>query len=237
MTISIRCFGDEGYESLITANTEAWDKLEQAGFWRKHLNGSDYPELRWEKRCLIITKRIQHAGLIETFDATFPKNNPWKIVTLAALLRANTLELSSITLKKATRGQQYSQLRDEISTRFANGTPGTPEFNKDLWKAFLKHSPYRTLSPSLFTEQAYRNKLGIIPGEEKQTGWGCINGLNIFLYGRIWQIFGLDPQKASANEIRQKYEELTASLSDNDPNDIALKGRLAQLRDSILAIF
>jgi hypothetical protein len=58
-------------------------------------------------------------------------------------------------------------------------------------------------------EKLYRKFIGILPGEENQQGFGCINGVNIFNYFRPWQVFGLDSATATPEEIKKAYYELS----------------------------
>jgi hypothetical protein len=58
-------------------------------------------------------------------------------------------------------------------------------------------------------EQLYRKFIGILPGEENETGYGCINGINIFKYNRPWQVFDLDPNKATTEDIKSAYRKLS----------------------------
>jgi hypothetical protein len=58
-------------------------------------------------------------------------------------------------------------------------------------------------------EKLYRKFIGILPGEENQQGYGCINGINIFNYFKPWQVFGLDPQKATNQDIKNAYHKLS----------------------------
>lgn len=58
-------------------------------------------------------------------------------------------------------------------------------------------------------EKLYRDFIGIIPGEENQQGYGCINGINIFNYFKPWQVFGLDPQTSTDDDVKKSYRELS----------------------------
>ncbi len=58
-------------------------------------------------------------------------------------------------------------------------------------------------------ERLYRKFVGILPGEENQRGYGCINGINIFDYFKPWQVFGLDPKAAKPEDIKKAYRELS----------------------------
>lgn len=55
----------------------------------------------------------------------------------------------------------------------------------------------------------YREFVGYLPGEEFQTGYGCINGVNIFQYFRPWRVFGLDPATAAQQDKKDAYYELS----------------------------
>jgi hypothetical protein len=58
-------------------------------------------------------------------------------------------------------------------------------------------------------ERLYRKFIGILPDEENQDGYGCINGINIFNYFRPWQVFGLDPATATPEQIKTAYRNLS----------------------------
>lgn len=55
----------------------------------------------------------------------------------------------------------------------------------------------------------YREFVGYLPGEEFQTGYGCINGVNIFQYFRPWRVFGLDPATATNQDKKDAYYQLS----------------------------
>ena len=55
----------------------------------------------------------------------------------------------------------------------------------------------------------YREFIGYLPGEESQTGYGCINGVNIFQYFRPWRVFGLDPRTATQQDKKDAYYALS----------------------------
>lgn len=58
-------------------------------------------------------------------------------------------------------------------------------------------------------EILYRKFIGILPEEENATGYGCINGINIFKYDLPWKAFGLDPKTATTDEVKAAYRELS----------------------------
>jgi hypothetical protein len=58
-------------------------------------------------------------------------------------------------------------------------------------------------------EILYRKFIGILPGEENQKGYGCINGINVFNYFKPWQVFDLDTQTATNQDIKNAYYRLS----------------------------
>lgn len=58
-------------------------------------------------------------------------------------------------------------------------------------------------------EMLYRKFVGVLPHEENQQGYGCINGINVFLYFKPWQVFELDPKIATKNDVRASYYRLS----------------------------
>lgn len=55
----------------------------------------------------------------------------------------------------------------------------------------------------------YREFVGYLPGEEFQSGYGCINGVNVFQYFKPWRVFGLDPATATQDDKKTAYYELS----------------------------
>ena len=108
-------------------------------------------------------------------------------------------------LKKATFG--YFDVKDvkelKKSGSFAMATSGMEKLDfskKDGW------------------EKLYRKFIGVLPGEENETGYGCINGINIFKYDLVWKAFGLDPETATSEDIKSAYRELSKVYHPDIPN-------------------
>jgi DnaJ domain len=66
-------------------------------------------------------------------------------------------------------------------------------------------------------EILYRKFIGILPGEENQEGYGCINGVNIFAYFKPWQVFALNPKTATKNDIKDAYYRLSKIYHPDNP--------------------
>lgn len=58
-------------------------------------------------------------------------------------------------------------------------------------------------------ETLYRKFVDILPNEENQEGYGCINGINVFKYFKPWQVFGLNPKTATKDDIKTSYYQLS----------------------------
>jgi hypothetical protein len=86
-------------------------------------------------------------------------------------------------------------------------------------------------------EQLYRKLIGILPEEENQEGYGCINGLNIFNYFKPWQIFGLDAKVANTQDIKNAYHRLSKIYHPDvtTTGDAAIFDRLTTMYKSIIA--
>ena len=66
-------------------------------------------------------------------------------------------------------------------------------------------------------ETLYRKFIGILPHEKKQTGYGCINGIDIFKYDMPWQVFGLKPNVHSVNDVKASYRKLSKIYHPDNP--------------------
>ena len=86
-------------------------------------------------------------------------------------------------------------------------------------------------------EKLYREFVGILPKEENQQGYGCINGINIFDYFKPWQVFGLDPKKATQNDIKKAYRQFSKRYHPDVPDtgDAKVFDRINTMYKSITA--
>lgn len=86
-------------------------------------------------------------------------------------------------------------------------------------------------------ERLYRKFVDILPEETNQEGYGCINGINIFNYFKPWQVFNLDPQTASDDDIKNVYRALSKIYHPDVPNtgDAQIFDRLNTMYKSITA--
>ena len=64
----------------------------------------------------------------------------------------------------------------------------------------------------------YRKFIGIIPGEEDLTGYGCINGVDIFKYFQPWKVLNLNPSTSTTKDIKKAYYDLSKIYHPDNPN-------------------
>lgn len=88
-------------------------------------------------------------------------------------------------------------------------------------------------------EMLYRKFVGIIPGEENQQGYGCINGINIFQYFKPWQVFDLDPKTATKDDVKTAYYRLSKVYRPDNvkTGDRQIFERIDVMYKSIIAVF
>lgn len=149
------------------------------------------------------------------------KDPATKVVTTKPAQKIKPLTLPQ--LKAAVYGYfGVSNTTDlKKSGSFQNATDGMGALNlarKDGW------------------ELIYRKLIGILPDEENETGYGCINGINIFKYFRPWQVFGLDRQTAKKEDVQLAYRNLSKLYHPDvqETGDAAIFDRLNSMYQSLL---
>ncbi|WP_071517913.1 J domain-containing protein [Geitlerinema sp. PCC 9228] len=84
-------------------------------------------------------------------------------------------------------------------------------------------------------EILYRKFIGILPNEQNEEGYGCINGIDIFKYSRPWQVFGLDPKTSSVEDVKRAYYKLSKIYHpDKETGDRAIFERLEKMYRSLV---
>ncbi len=87
-------------------------------------------------------------------------------------------------------------------------------------------------------EAIYRKSIGILPGEDAETGEGCLNGINIFKYDMPWKAFGLDPKTSTTDEVKTAYRELCQIYHPDKPTgSSAIFDRLTTFYKSLVETF
>jgi DnaJ domain len=88
-------------------------------------------------------------------------------------------------------------------------------------------------------ETLYRQFIGILPGEDNETGYGCVNGINIFNYAMPWKAFGLNPKIASNEDVKTAYRNLSKIYHPDVPEtgDARTFERLTVFYKSLTEVF
>lgn len=129
-----------------------------------------------------------------------------------------------------------TQIKAEIYQHFS--VKSTTELKKSgAFKMATDGMENLNLSVKDGWERLYRKFIGILPGEENQQGYGCINGINIFNYFKPWQVFDLDPKTASDQDIKNAYHKLSKVYHPDVPEtgDAAIFNCLTVMYKSISA--
>ncbi|HEY9828034.1 MAG TPA: J domain-containing protein [Stenomitos sp.] len=88
-------------------------------------------------------------------------------------------------------------------------------------------------------ESLYRQFVGILPGEDGEVGYGCVNGINIFNYSMPWRAFGLDPKVATTKDVKTAYRNLSKIYHPDVPGtgDAKVFERLTVFYKSLTEVF
>ena len=82
----------------------------------------------------------------------------------------------------------------------------------------------------------YRRWVAVPESERNKTGSTCINGVDVLENFRPWHIFGLDPKKATAEDVKASFRELVKTHHPDVGGDARVFERLQKMRDSVLAL-
>lgn len=137
---------------------------------------------------------------------------------------------------KKSKPLTLAQLKQAIYQYFE--VSGTPELKRSgRFKMATDGMDDLNLSVKESWEILYRKFVGILPGEDNQNGYGCINGINIFNYFQPWQVFDLDPQTATSEDIKKAYHSLSKTYHPDVPGtgDSQIFDRLNTMYKSISA--
>jgi len=112
---------------------------------------------------------------------------------------------------------------------------GTELRKSPHFKSMVKPLGTLNLSKVEDLEKIYRAYLGVLPNETQDTGYGCINGIDIFKYADVWTIFGLEAKTATKASIQKAYRALSKQYHPDMPNgDRQIFERLTKLYEAAL---
>lgn len=81
----------------------------------------------------------------------------------------------------------------------------------------------------------YREWVGVPAAERGKTGNTCINGIDVLENFRPWHVFSLNPQTATAEDIKEAFRRLAKEHHPDAGGDPRVMERLQKMRDSLLA--
>jgi hypothetical protein len=138
---------------------------------------------------------------------------------------------------KAAKKPTLAQLKESVFHYF--GVADTKALKKSAKFIMSTSGMGISLTGKEGWESIYRKFIGILPGEDGESGYGCINGINIFKYSMPWKTFGLDPATASPEDIKTAYRTLSKIYHPDVPNsgDARVFERLSQFYQSLTERF
>ncbi|MEB3121455.1 MAG: DnaJ domain-containing protein [Snowella sp.] len=132
-------------------------------------------------------------------------------------LREELEKLVNLTIKEVNKQKNLStpqksltlqQLKEAIYKYFE--VENTDQLKKsDRFKMATNGMEKLNFSKKETWEMFYRKWIDILPEEQNQEGYGCINGIDIFKYSRPWQIFALDRKTATEEDLKKAYHRLS----------------------------
>jgi len=129
-----------------------------------------------------------------------------------------------------------AQLKEAVYKYFGVNT--TTELKKSgSFKMATDGMDTLNLSKKEGWEVLYRKFITVLPNEQGADTYGCINGINVFDYFKPWQVFGLDPQVSTDEDIKAAYRELSKIYHPDIPKtgDTKIFERINLMYKSIIA--
>lgn len=136
--------------------------------------------------------------------------------------------------KSKVKKLTLTQVKDAIYQHF--GVNDTNNLKKsDAFQMAASSLEKVDLSKKEGWEIVYRKVIGVLPGEDQEEGYGCINGINIFKYDLPWKTFNLDPQHSTDEEVKSAYRELCKIYhpDNSETGDAQIFDRLATFYKSL----
>lgn len=109
--------------------------------------------------------------------------------------------------RKKAKSLALNQLKEAVYKHFY--VKNTKELKASgLFQMAINDMEPLNLSKKESWEKLYRKYIDILPNERDEKGPDCINGINIFKYFRPWEVFDLNNETATDEEIKSAYRQL-----------------------------
>ncbi|MFN9548444.1 MAG: J domain-containing protein [Cyanobacteriota bacterium] len=82
----------------------------------------------------------------------------------------------------------------------------------------------------------YRKFIAVPEHERNGTGPTFVNGIDVLQNFRPWHVFGLDPERATAEDVKSAFRDLAKIHHPDKGGDARVFERLQKMRDSVLAL-
>lgn len=138
-----------------------------------------------------------------------------------------------LTIKRLTLAQVKTKVLEHFGVPDVKALKKAPEFVMGTNGQTIK------LTGKEGWEALYRQFIGILPGEDGETGYGCVNGINIFNYAMPWKAFGLDGKTATTEDVKTAYRNLSKVYHPDVPEtgDARIFERLTVFYKSLTEVF
>lgn len=119
----------------------------------------------------------------------------------------------------------------------AFGYSSYTELSKDgAFSLFVKDHNLRMNNTEAWLK-VYRKFVGLPESEQNSIGKSSINGVNVLRNFLPWDVFDLDPEKATAEDIKAAFNKLAKEHHPDHGGDPAVFEELKIMRDTILAAY
>jgi hypothetical protein len=126
-----------------------------------------------------------------------------------------------------------AQLKTEVCRVF--GCKTTTELRKSSEFNLAMGGRSFDLKTKADWQKLYREWVGVPQAERGRSGPTCINGIDVLENFRPWHVFGLQPETASTDDIKEAFRRLAKEHHPDAGGDPRVMERLQKMRDSLLA--
>ena len=179
------------------------------------------------------TKRKLYLEDVESLIEQILKQQPTadQLLSFAVHINGASFKLRPKAKKKA---MTMKQAKDAVLKQFGCKTVAELRKNKTFTMG-MTGEDYGLKTKDDWS-RLYRRWVGVPESERSLEGPTCINGIDVLENFRPWHIFGLDPETATAEDVKNSFRELVKTHHPDVGGDARVFERLQKMRDSILAL-